>query len=597
MLCRQLGKFLSTALVLLASLLASAQVPSSQRVILVIDENTTYKDVLANMPWLTSHGYASGYASNYHSDNSGSLMDYLWLASGSCHSSANCALPAGTHDFNCSGNDCYYPGTTTTDPITDDNIFRQMNRAGISWKVYAQSYALAGGTLTTPDNNNYTYYYRRHNAAAWYSDVLDNVDGSAEKVVDLSELATDVANGTLPRFSIIVPDGNHDAHDCPVGMSNCTVPENLASADAFLSNTLGPILSSADFQPGGSGLLFVTFDECAGGTNVGCAAAVYLGVIGPQVKPHAVSVLPYKHENTLRTMLAALGISVLPGAAATAAEMSDFFTTNSSKPLVSVGSPANRAVVGTSVAIQASAVPTGDHAITGWYVYVDNAPVYEDGETRAINPTVTMSVGTHSVLVRAWDSSGAFGDQSFSVTVIPKPIVAISTPSEYANVGSPVNIRASAKPTTGHSISGWFIYADGKAAYNAGAEGTIDPSLSLSVGTHALLVRAWDTSGAYGDQALTLTVSSKPRVAVSTPRSGTAVKSPIYIQASATPPAGKAISGWYIYLDGAPAYSAGSVNSVTTSLPAGPGAHTLLVRAWDSSGTFGDQTLSLQVQP
>src|SRR6478609_4601769 len=100
-----------------------AQVPVSQHVVLVINENSSYNDVVANMPWLIGQGNANGYATNYESDNGGSLLDYLWLASGSCHSKANCALPSGTHDFNCSGNDCYYPGTATTDPITDDNIF------------------------------------------------------------------------------------------------------------------------------------------------------------------------------------------------------------------------------------------------------------------------------------------------------------------------------------------------------------------------------------------------------------------------------------------------------------------------------------------
>jgi acid phosphatase len=503
---QQLRRGVSIALLLLASLAASAQVPLSQHVVLVIDENTTFNDVIANMPWLVSKGKANGYATNYHSDNGGSLMDYLWLASGSCHSSANCALPAGTHDFHCSGNDCYYPETTTTDPITDDNIFRLMNNAGISWKVYAQSYALAGGTPTTADNENNTHYYRRHNAATWYSDVLNNVDGSASKVVDLTELATDVVNGRLPRFTIIVPDGNHDAHDCPVGMSTCTVAQKLVAADQFLSSTLTPVLNAADFQPGGSGLLFVTFDECASGTNQGCGASVYLAVIGPQVKPHTISVLPYKHENTLRTMLAALGITTLPGAAATSVEMSDFFTTTGNKPLVAVGSPASGATVGPSLAIQASAVPTVNHAITGWYVYVDDAPVYDAESVAAINPVLSMSLGTHTVLVRAWDSSGAFGDRSFSVTVVPKPIVAVGTPSNYANVASPVNLRASASPTAGHTISGWWIYADGAGAFRAGAGSAINASLYLKAGTHNLLVRAWDTSGAYGDQTLSVQI-------------------------------------------------------------------------------------------
>jgi hypothetical protein len=112
----------------------------------------------------------------------------------------------------------------------------------------------AGGSVATPDNSNGTSYYRRHNGATWYSDVLSNVQGSAGKIVDLSQLTTDLENGSLPRFMIIVPDGNHDAHDCPVGMSSCSEGQKLAAADEFLSGTLDPILSTSDFQPGGDGL-------------------------------------------------------------------------------------------------------------------------------------------------------------------------------------------------------------------------------------------------------------------------------------------------------------------------------------------------------
>src|SRR5256885_13576052 len=264
------GRLLSSAIVLLCfAATVFAQVPSAQHVVLVIDENSSYSAVTGNIPWLVGKGNTYGHATQYQSDSGGSLLDYLWLASGSCESSVNCALPAGTHNFNCSGNDCYYPGTTKTNAITDNNIFRVLNNAGISWKVYAQSYAAAGGTVTTPDNHNGTSYYRRHNGATWYSDVISNVSGSAGKVVDLSQLSKDLQSGTLPRFSLIVPDGNHDAHDCPVGMSSCTQAQKLNAADQFLSSTLTPILNIPDFLAGGSGLALITFDECGGGTNSG----------------------------------------------------------------------------------------------------------------------------------------------------------------------------------------------------------------------------------------------------------------------------------------------------------------------------------------
>jgi len=591
------GRSVATALaLLLISAAALAQVPSSQHVILVIDENSSFSDVMANMPWLVGEGNANGYASNYESDNGGSLLDYLWLASGSCESSANCTLPPGTNNFNCTGNDCYYPGTTTSDPITDDNIFREMNNSHISWKVYAQSYAAAGGTPSTPDNANGTDYYRRHNGATWYSDILSNVDGSASNIVDLSQLTIDLQNGNLPRYMIIVPDGNHDAHDCPVGLSSCSEAQKLNAADSFLNTTLTPVLAISDFQPGGTGLLIVTFDECGDGTDGGCGAAVYTALMGPQVKPHYVSTVPYKHENALRTMLDSLGITTYPGASATAADMSDFFLAQQSKPTVVITSPANGASVSSPVTIQASATPTTGHVITGWWVYVDSVGTYNGGSVSTINPSIMMTTGSHTILVRAWDSSGAFGDQTISVSVsAATPSVSVSSPANNSQVASSFNLQASASPTAGHSLSGWRVYVDGASAYIGGAATSINTNITAATGTHTVVVRAWDTSGAYGSQTLTVTVSTKPSVTVSTPVTGSSVTSPLAVQASATASSGRWITGWWVYVDGVGTYNAGAVNSINTSISASAGSHTLVVRAWDTTGAYGSQTVNVTV--
>jgi hypothetical protein len=593
-LCRRVLAVFFFALIATASF---GQVPLSHHVVLVIDENSGFNYVMAHMPWLVAQGNANGYATNYHSDNGGSLLDYLWLASGSCHSAVNCVLPAGTHDFNCNGNSCYYPGTTTTDAITDDNIFREMNRAGISWKVYAQSYAAAGGKVTTRDRSNNTSYYRRHNGAVWYSDILNNVSGSANRVVDLSQLNVDLANDALPRFMIIVPDGNHDAHDCPVGMSTCTGVDKLTAADQFLSSALTPILSTRYFQPAGDGLLFVTFDECGAGTNAGCGASVYIAVIGPNVIPQTVSTLPYRHENTLRTILEALGITRYPGAAASAAPMSDFFPSSLSQPIVSVASP-TQASVGSALTLQASATATAGHSISGWHVYVDGIAAYKTGAADTINPTLNLTGGQHILVVRAWDTSGAFGDQRLSLKVnVARPTVALSTPRDGVSIGSPVNIQAAASPTAGHRISGWRIYVDGNRVYRSSWTSTINASIPMNFGTHKVVIRAWDTSGAFGDQRVKLDVTDRPAVTVSFPAPGLNVNSPIHLSASATPSSGHSISAWHIYLDGVAVYKTGAMNAIRANITSTPGQHDLLVRTWDSSGAFGDQRFSLQVEP
>ncbi len=114
---------------------------------------------------------------------------------------------------------------------------------------------------------------------------MSNTLGSQGNIVDFEQFGIDVASGSLPRFAIIVPDGCWDLHDA------CS---SLANADDFLNTNLTPMLSSPDFQPGGSGLLIVTFDNGNGDS----AGKIFTAVIGPNVKPGHVSNVSYKHENT-----------------------------------------------------------------------------------------------------------------------------------------------------------------------------------------------------------------------------------------------------------------------------------------------------------
>src|SRR5258707_15596493 len=77
---KRLGRGVSISTVLvLVSLVGFAQVPASQHFVLVIDENSSFTNVTANMPWLTAEDNANGYPTNYKSDSGGLLLDYLWL--------------------------------------------------------------------------------------------------------------------------------------------------------------------------------------------------------------------------------------------------------------------------------------------------------------------------------------------------------------------------------------------------------------------------------------------------------------------------------------------------------------------------------------
>jgi hypothetical protein len=491
---------------------AQAPVPRSSHVVLVMDENTSYATTLAAMPWLVSQGSAYGHTTNYISNTTGSLMDYLWVASGSCHAAVNCALPAGTHDFGCSGNDC-------TSPITDDNIFREMNNRGISWKVYAQSYAAAGGTVTTPDNALGTHYYRRHNGATWYSDILSNVAGSQARIVDFSRFATDLANNALPQFTIIAPDGLNDGHDI-----------GAAPADAFLKANLPALLAKPYFQPGGDGLLIVTFDN--GDADI--AGAVYTAFIGPNVTPHSISNTLYKHENTFRTILDALGISTHPGASATAAPMKDFFS-----GYVTVASPVQNAITGTQVVVNASATESSSQI---WQLQVwDQGTGQKLAEsapgTSSIQQTLVLSPGTHQLVIEDI-AAGNF-------QTLHKALVTVNVRADGVNIASPLSnstsgpavlVSASATESAAqiYQLQVWDNTTGQKLGESAPGISSINQTFSLAAGAHQIIVEDIST-GTYQTlhkTAVNITVLADG-VSIASPLPNSILGSQVAVSASA----------------------------------------------------------------
>jgi hypothetical protein len=257
---------------------------------------------------------------------------------------------------------------------------------------------------------------------------------------------------------------------------------------------------------------------------------------------------------------------------------------------VSVSNPIPNSTVSSPVAVNASA--TSSRTITAWHIYVDSVDKFTGGQVNSISTSISgLAAGTHTMVVRAWDDSGAFGDETMQINVVTGPTVTVSTPANGATVNSPTTIAASA--TSGSTITGWHIYVDGTDQFSAGQVNSINASIAMSVGTHTVIVRAWDSTGAFGDQTLTLNVVNGVTVTVSTPANGATVSSPVPIAASAT--SAHTITGWHIYVDSADSYSAGQVSSINTNVTMSAGTHTVIVRAWDSTGAYGDRTLSITV--
>jgi List-Bact-rpt repeat protein/phosphoesterase family protein/concanavalin A-like lectin/glucanase superfamily protein len=309
------------------------QASPSSHVFLIVLENGGYATVTnsANpttfMPNLIGLGNTYGHATNYITNSGGSLLAYLWLSSGYCHSdptsTADCPHPpfpagvTGLHSFGCTGGACINPATQDFWPITDDNIYREMinhTPTPISWKLYAESIPFAGytGQRTNPPDPS-AAYDPHHNGPLWYADVGRDPAQKQQQLnmVPFTQFTTDLQTSQLPQYSIILPNDDHDGHD--------GTPQ---AADQWLqTNVFGPLLSQPFFQPGGDGVLIVTFDNQDDDGH----GLVYWAIIGPQVKLGHVSNTLFHHEDTLLTILQALGIAARPGYTAIATGMGDFF--------------------------------------------------------------------------------------------------------------------------------------------------------------------------------------------------------------------------------------------------------------------------------
>jgi phosphoesterase family protein len=268
---------------------------------------------------------------------------------------------------------------------------------------------------------------------------------------------------------------------------------------------------------------------------------------------------------------------------------------------VTVSKPANGATVPLTFNVQASATTTNTGAVvTGWHIYVDGADKYGTaGPTNSINTNVTTAAGTHTVIVRAWDSTGDFGDQTLTLDASSAAVlVNVSTPANNATVPLTFNVQASATTSnSGAVVTGWHIYVDSADKYGtSGPTSSINTNVTTTEGTHTVLVRAWDSTGASGDKTLTVNATPGVLVNVSTPTNGANVPLTFNVTASAsTSNSGAVVTGWHIYLDSADVYgTSGPTSSINVNVTASTsGTHTLLVRAWDSTGAFGDKTLTI----
>jgi acid phosphatase len=279
------GSSSKTALTIAVSSSGTSSVPASSHVFIVMEENHTYSSVIgsSSMPYLNNLASKYGLATQYYANTHPSIGNYFMLTAGQTITN---------NDSLCN-------------TLTQDNVVRHLLTAGKTWKSYAESLPSAGYTGCGSGE-----YVKRHNPLAYFSDVAN----SSEKynLVPFTKFSSDLANHTLPQYSFIVPNLLHDAHD-----------GSLSAADSWLKSNIAPLIASATFQK--DGILMIVFDESVDSDTQHGGGHVTAVVIGPRVLGGHRSTTVYQHQNTLKTLMKALGLSSFPGASSSAVPMTDFF--------------------------------------------------------------------------------------------------------------------------------------------------------------------------------------------------------------------------------------------------------------------------------
>jgi acid phosphatase len=259
--------------------------PSSPHVILVVEENHSYSEVICNafMPYLNGLASKYGLATQYYGNVHPSIGNYFMLTTGQVQTF-----------------DDAFQGT-----VPGDNIVRELVKSNKTWRSYAESLPSPGylGDDVYP-------YLKHHNPFAYFSDVIGT--SQANNLVPFSDFSADLTSRNLADFSFVVPNALNDAHD-----------GTMATADQWLNTNIDPLIKSSTFQ--NSGLLIIVFDESVSSDWSHFGGHVAMVVIGPRVKRGHQSTTFYQHPSTLRMILSTLGVNTFPGNSASAPDMCEFF--------------------------------------------------------------------------------------------------------------------------------------------------------------------------------------------------------------------------------------------------------------------------------
>ena len=240
-----------------------------RRVMVVVLENASY-DEAAKQPFLASLGRRGALLSNVTAEAHPSQPNYLALVAGSTFGVRS--------DRNVD--------------LEGSQLGDLLEAKGLQWKVYADDFP--GHCFLGERQGDYV---RKHVPMLSFKNVQSDL-ARCSRVVEAAQLSQDLQSGTLPDFSLYIPNLKNDGHDT-----------NVAFADKWLASKFGPLLADPRFT---KDLLFVvTFDEAEHFFLRPSSNHILTVLVGDGVLPGSQSKGAYTHYSILRTVEDGLGTGTL----------------------------------------------------------------------------------------------------------------------------------------------------------------------------------------------------------------------------------------------------------------------------------------------
>jgi phosphatidylinositol-3-phosphatase len=314
-----------------------APIPPYRHIVEIMLENASYGTIIGNpdAPNINALVGKYGLATDYFGVTHPSEPNYVAAIGGDffgirADDQFYCTPALAKSDPNCAD-------TTVDHTVKARSIADQLTAAGMTWKGYFQSLPPTPSTFikTGPRANGpYTFEYPGTGAALYASkhnpflNFVGTQDAVANMVPD-TQLGTDLENGALPNFSLVVPDQCHDMH----GTLGCIVTPHGRSAvgkrsiglvsagDTYVGHIVKEVMASRQWQQGRNAIV-ITWDEddysdegrqgsgcCGFDPGGGHVAAV---VITNKTWHYPVrAATPYNHYSLLRSLEDAFGLPCL----------------------------------------------------------------------------------------------------------------------------------------------------------------------------------------------------------------------------------------------------------------------------------------------